>query len=254
MPRVLIVEDEPLVVDVLETALRREGFANVVSAQRGRQAIARSAREPFDVAILDISLADISGFEVAVALRKQNPDIAILFLTARKSLADKLMGFGVGGDDYVTKPFNPLEVVARVRALLRRGNALARPANRTYDFGRFQVHADQGRLVVEGRDVPVPAREFKLLAFLASHRDTVFSATDIYKAVWGEEPISSADQNTVSVHIYRLRNRIEREPSHPEYLVGIHGLGYKLVRPISLAAEANQPPRSRAHHQRSAAR
>lgn len=240
MPRVLIVEDEPLVVDVLETALRREGLTNITSAQRGRAALARSAHEPFDVAILDVSLPDISGFELAVALRRQTPDIAILFLTARKSLADKLMGFGVGGDDYVTKPFNPLEVVARVRALLRRANAVTQPPDRMYDFGRFQIHADQGRLVVEGHDVPVPAREFRLLTFLAAHQDTIFAASDIYKAVWGADPISSADQNTVSVHIYRLRNRIERRPSHPEYLVGIHGLGYKLVRPVLAQVEPPQ--------------
>lgn len=238
MPRVLIVEDEPLVVDVLETALRREGLTDVASARGGRQALARSAHEPFDVAILDVSLPDISGFEVAVALRRQTPDISILFLSARKSLADKLMGFGVGGDDYVTRPFNTLEVVARVRALLRRGGSEAPPLRRRYDFGRFQVHADQGRLVVKGRDVRVPAREFKLLTFLAAHRDTIFSASDIYRVVWGEEPISSADQNTVSVHIYRLRHRIERDPSKPEYLVGIHGLGYKLIRPVTDADEA----------------
>lgn len=231
MPRVLIVEDEPLVVGVLETALRREGLTDVASARRGRQALARSAHEPFDVAILDVSLPDISGFEVAVALRRQTPDISILFLTAHKSLADKLMGFGVGGDDYVTRPFNTLEVVARVRALLRRGSAATPPVNRRYDFGRFQVHADQGRLVIQGREVRVPAREFKLLAFLAAHKDSIFSASEIFQAVWGEEPISSADQNTVSVHIYRLRRRIERDPSRPEYLVGIHGLGYKLMRP-----------------------
>lgn len=252
MPNVLIVEDDSLVVNTLEKTLRREGLY-VTSALRGRQAIARSIHEAFDVAILDVALSDISGFEVAVALRRQNPDIAILFLTARKSLADKLMGFGVGGDDYVTKPFNPLEVVARVRALLRRANPAKEPANTQYDFGRFQVHADQGRLVVNGRDVPVPAREFKLLTFLAAHRDTIFSAADIYKAVWGEEPISSADQNTVSVHIYRLRNRIEREPSRPEHLVGIHGLGYKLVQPAAEAGGGADSPGEHDAQERSAA-
>ncbi|MHB9003729.1 MAG: response regulator transcription factor [Coriobacteriia bacterium] len=242
------MEDDSLVVNTLEKALHREGL-QVTTALRGRQAAARSAHEPFDVAILDVALPDISGFEVAVALRRQNPDIAILFLTARKSLADKLMGFGVGGDDYVTKPFNPLEVVARVRALLRRMNAAQNPSSSLYDFGHFQIHADQGRLVVEGRDVPIPAREFKLLTFLAVHRDTIFSAAHIYKAVWGEEPISSADQNTVSVHVYRLRKRIEHEPSRPEFLIGIHGLGYKLVQPAGDASttdtSSSDTPRSR---------
>lgn len=231
MARILIVEDEPLIVDVLQIALRREGFTEVAAAASARQALALAAHEPFDLAILDIGLPDISGLEVAVALRRQVPEISILFLTARDSNADKLMGFGVGGDDYVTKPFDPLEVVARVRALLRRTAPVSDSANRRYDFGRFEIRPDEGRLIVEGRDVAVPAREFQLLAFLASNRDTIYSAGDIYRAVWGEDPIGAADQNTVSVHIHRLRNRIEPDPAHPRFLVSIRGLGYKLVQP-----------------------
>ncbi|MHB1324020.1 MAG: response regulator transcription factor [Coriobacteriia bacterium] len=244
MPRILIVEDEPLIVDVLQIALRREGFTQVASAGTAKQALAASAHEPFDLAILDIGLPDISGLEVAVALRRQTPDISILFLTARDSNADVLMGFGVGGDDYVTKPFDPMEVAARVRALLRRTAPVSEAPNRRYDFGRFEIRPDEGRLIVEGRDVPVPAREFQLLAFLASNRDTIHSASDIYRAVWGEDPIGTADQNTVSVHIHRLRNRIEPDPAHPTYLVSIRGLGYKLVTPseqVGQAAEAGVP-------------
>lgn len=230
MPRILIVEDEPLIVDVLQIALRREGFTEVASAPSARQALALAAHESFDLAILDIGLPDISGLEVAVALRRQTPEISILFLTARDSNADKLMGFGVGGDDYVTKPFDPLEVVARVRALLRR-TTTAQPSNRRYDFGRFEIRPDEGRLLVEGKDISIPAREFQLLAFLAANRDTIYSASDIYRAVWGEDPIGTADQNTVSVHVHRLRNRIEPDPTNPKYLLSIRGLGYKLVRP-----------------------
>jgi DNA-binding response OmpR family regulator len=232
MPRILIVEDEPLIVDVLQIALRREGFTDVAAVPTARPAMAASADQSFDLAILDIGLPDVSGLEVAVALRRQNADISILFLTARDSNADKLMGFGVGGDDYVTKPFDPLEIVARVRALLRRATAKGQSANPRYDFGHFEVRPDEGRLIVEGRDVTIPAREFQLLSFLAANRDTVYSAAEIYRAVWGEDPIGAADQNTVSVHVHRLRNRIEPDPSSPRYLLSMRGLGYKLVRPV----------------------
>lgn len=237
MPRILIVEDEPLIIDVLQIALRREGFTDVASAPTARQALASAAHETFDLAILDIGLPDISGLEVAVALRRQTPDISVLFLTARDSNADKLMGFGVGADDYVTKPFDPLEVVARVRALLRRRGGGPEAGAHRYDFGRFEVRPDEGRLIVDGRDVSVPAREFQLLAFLAANRDTIYSASDLYRAVWGEDPIGAADQNTVSVHVHRLRNRIEPDPAHPRYLVSIRGLGYKLVQPQDAAGE-----------------
>lgn len=241
MPRILIVEDEPLIIDVLQIALRREGLTDVVAASTARQALASATHETFDLAILDIGLPDVSGLEVAVALRRQTPDISILFLTARDSNADKLMGFGVGADDYVTKPFDPLEVVARVRALLRRRGGGAEPAVHRYDFGQFEVRPDEGRLIVGGRDVAVPAREFQLLAFLAANRDTIYSASDLYRAVWGEDPIGTADQNTVSVHVHRLRNRIEPDPAHPRYLVSIRGLGYKLVQPHDAEAEEQVP-------------
>lgn len=237
MPRILIVEDEPLIVDVLQIALRREGFTDVASAASARQALALASHEAFDLAILDIGLPDISGLEVAVALRRQRPEMSILFLTARDSNADKLMGFGVGGDDYVTKPFDPLEVVARVRALLRRTASSTQPTNRRYDFGRFEIRPDEGRLLVEGKDIAIPAREFQLLSFLAANRDTIYSASDIYRAVWGEDPIGTADQNTVSVHVHRLRNRIEPDPAQPQYLLSIRGLGYKLVQPTSETAD-----------------
>lgn len=241
MPRILIVEDEPLIVDVLQIALRREGFTQVTASATARQAFAAAAHEQFDLAILDIGLPDISGLEVAVALRKQSPDISILFLTARNSNADKLMGFGVGGDDYVTKPFDPLEVVARVRALLRR-TTVQESASRRYDFGHFEIRPDEGRLIVDGKDIAVPAREFQLLSFLAANRDTIYSASEIYRAVWGEDPIGAADQNTVSVHVHRLRNRIEPDPSHPHYLLSMRGLGYKLVRPTDAPIESVAEP------------
>lgn len=228
MSRVLILEEKTL-AGSLRVALQREGIADVATAETAREALAAATDRPFDLAIMDVDLPDMSGFETAVALRKRTPDIAILFLTARAGLADKLMGFGVGCDDFVSMPFETAEVVARARALLRR--SAPRPAATRYDFGHFTVLPDQGRLLVEGQDVAIPARELQLLRFLAANAETVHPWREIYRAVWGEDPVGQADRNTVSVHIYRLRNRIEPDPANPRYLLSVHGLGYRLVAP-----------------------
>jgi two-component system response regulator RegX3 len=231
MFEIMIVDDEPAVADVLEIALRREGFNDVHTALTGRDALSLASSSPWSLVILDIGLPDMSGLDLAATLRERSPDVAILFLSARDSTADTLMAFGVGADDYVTKPFNPLEVVARARALLRRNAKSAQQENRVFDFGRFEIRPDQGRLIVAGRDTVVPAREFQLLSFLAQNAGTVYSAAEIYRAVWSADPIGAADHNTVCVHIHRLRERIEPTPSQPQYLLTIRGLGHKLVRP-----------------------
>jgi DNA-binding response OmpR family regulator len=233
MPRVLILE-ERTVAESLRAALGREGIADVSIAETAREGLATAAERPFDLAIMDVDLPDISGFETAVALRQRTPEIAILFLTERTGLADKLMGFGVGCDDFVTIPFETPEVVARARALLRR--ATPRPAGERYDFGHFTLIPDQGRLLVDGRDVAIPARELQLLRFLAANPETVHPWREIYRAVWGEDPVGQADRNTVSVHVYRLRNRIEPDPAQPRYLLSVHGLGYRLVDADASAA------------------
>jgi DNA-binding response OmpR family regulator len=228
MPRVLILEERTL-AESLRAALGREGITDVSVAETAREGLAAAAERPFDLAIMDVDLPDISGFETAVALRQRTSEIAILFLTARTGLADKLMGFGVGCDDFVTIPFETPEVVARARALLRRSTP--RPPGERYEFGHFTLIPDQGRLLVEGRDVSIPARELQLLRFLAANPETVHPWREIYRAVWGEDPVGQADRNTVSVHVYRLRNRIEPDPAQPRYILSVHGLGYRLVDP-----------------------
>lgn len=227
---VLIVEDEIGVVDVLRLALRREGIARVAVAQTGNSALASARAERPSLVVLDIGLPDVSGLDVATGLRQFLPEVPLLFLTGADSDADKLRGFSAGADDYVTKPFNPLEVAARVKALLRRSTSFEQPPME-YDFGRFVVYPQEGRLVVDGVDVQAAARELELLRFLARFEGRAFSAGELYRRVWNAEPLGPSDQNTVSVHIRRLREHIERDPSHPEYLVTVRGLGYKLSRP-----------------------
>lgn len=226
---ILIVEDEPSVVDVLRIALRHEGLSSVIALETGAGAIALARQEAPSLVVLDIGLPDMSGIDVALQLRETLPELPLLFLTARDSDADKLTGFRVGADDYVTKPFSPLEVAARVKALLRRAEPSAQPAV-AYEFGRFTLFPEEARLVVDGREVAAPARELRILSFLARHEGRVFSADEVYRRVWNAEPLGPSDQNTVSVHVRRLRERIELDPARPRLLVTVRGLGYKLVR------------------------
>ena len=230
---VLIVDDDEPLRLLLETSLRKEGFSRIAVAGSGEEAVRRCRECSPDVIILDVMLPDRDGFSVCTEIRGFS-QAAILFLTARTSDLDKLRGFGLGGDDYVTKPFNPLEVVARVRAQLRRLRDAGQTLERVHDFGRFQVREAAAELVVAGQPVACPAKEFQLLAFLCNHPGRVFSRAQLYERVWGEE--SLGDDNTVMVHIRRLREKIEEDPGNPRLLCTVRGLGYKLVRPLKGAA------------------
>ncbi|CAH0119906.1 MULTISPECIES: response regulator transcription factor [unclassified Paenibacillus] len=229
---ILLVDDEKAIVHMLKTVLAKEGYANVDAAFTAEEALEASRTKTYDIILLDVMLPGQSGFDICPLLR-QATDAPILFLTARTTDFDKLTGFALGGDDYITKPFNPLEVVARIKAQLRRRTNGAKAGQERipsdyYDFGRFQVDAMAGELRVEGELVACPAQVFQLLLFLCRHPNRVFHKKQLYEQVWGEE--SYCDDNTVMVHIHRIRERIERNPSEPEYLLTVRGLGYKLVR------------------------
>lgn len=234
---VMIVENDPNVVNVLRLALRREGIARIALARDGGSAVATASDVRPSVVVLDIDLPDCNGLELASRLRIALPDVPLIFLTARDSDADKLEGFRAGADDYVTKPFNPLELAARIKAVVRRVEVSGQPPVE-FDFGRFTILPQEGRLAVDGQDVPTPARELELLTFLASQEGRIFSANELYRRVWNAEPVGHSDQNTVSVHVRRIRERIERDPATPEYLLTARGLGYKLTRPKRDAAAA----------------
>jgi DNA-binding response OmpR family regulator len=242
--RILIVDDEQPIIDLLRIVLEREGFSDIAEANTAEQAIALTREQEPTLVVLDVMLPDGDGFAVAPRLREFTR-APILFLTARGSDLDKLTGFEVGGDDYVTKPFNPLEVVARIKAHVRRAgssetggtlggaeDALGEPA-RVHDWGSFRLVEAEGRLEVDGVDVPLPAREFQLLAFLCRYPGRVFSKRQLYRNVWGEEALGESDDNTVQVHIHRLREKIEPVPGSPRFLVTMRGLGYKLLPPTS---------------------
>ncbi|SDY28951.1 DNA-binding response regulator, OmpR family, contains REC and winged-helix (wHTH) domain [Evansella caseinilytica] len=232
---ILIVDDEAAIAKMIKIVLQKEGFTQIYTAETAAEALAVVKQQPIDFIVLDVMLPDRSGFDICPELRRMS-NAYILFLTAKVSDLDKLTGFAIGGDDYITKPFNPLEIVARINARLRRQAAaptdnlqITAAVKKTfYSCSRFSVNEQAGELVVDGKVVPCPAQVFLLLLHFCKHPDQVFSKTQLLEAVWGMD--SYVDDNTVMVHIRRIRERIEEDPGKPKYLVTVRGLGYKLVK------------------------
>lgn len=228
--RILLVDDEREILDLVRIVLEKEGFRSIRLAETGEDALSVIRDFHPHLIVLDVMLPDWDGFALCHEIRKVS-QAPVLFLTARSTDLDKLTGFGAGADDYVTKPFNPLELAARIKALCRRlslGTGLWEEMERkVFNYGRFVVDREAGQLWVEGKEIALPAMEWKLLLYFCSHPNRIFSRQQLYEAVWGEE--SLGDESTVMVHIRRLREKIEPDPSHPVYLVTVRGLGYKLV-------------------------
>ncbi|MBS4189715.1 response regulator transcription factor [Bacillus sp. FJAT-49705] len=231
--KILIVDDEKSIVKMLETVLKKEGFQKIHTAYTANEALQCIEENEVDIILLDVMLPDQSGFDLCPKIREKT-DAYILFLTARVSDLDVLTGFAIGGDDYITKPFNPLEIAARIKARLRRrsqpsgGTIFKKEDKARYDFGHFVLDEEAGELLVKGKLIPCPAQVFLLLQYFCKHPNIVFSKTQLLEAVWGFD--SFVDDNTVTVHIRRIRERIEEDPSRPCYLQTVRGLGYKLVK------------------------
>jgi DNA-binding response OmpR family regulator len=220
--RILVVEDEAIVAEVVERFLRREGYETLV-AEDGRKALNALGSFLPDLIVLDLMLPEVDGLEVCreVRARGQTP---IIMLTARGEEADKVLGLGLGADDYVTKPFSPRELAARVEAVLRRAKALPNDAE-TLRFGALRMSARTRVVEREGVDLRLTAREFDLLIFLARNAGQVFSRDHLMDAVWDYD--FAGDSGTVTVHMRRLREKIEEDPSRPRYLKTVWGVGYK---------------------------
>jgi two-component system response regulator RegX3 len=229
--KILIVDDERAIVEMMATVLRKEGFSHIDTVFDGEAALAACEQKRYDIVLLDVMMPGLSGLDICPFIRRTT-NAPILFITAKTSDFDKLSGFAVGGDDYITKPFNPLEVVARMQAQLRRYMQVKpqeQSAAPIYDFGRFQVNELEATLTVEGRMSHCPAQVFQLLLFLSKHPNRMFSKSELYQRVWREDLYN--DDNTVMVHIHRIRERIEVNPSKPQYLVNVRGMGYKMILP-----------------------
>ncbi len=220
--RILVVEDEAIVAEVVERFLRREGYETMVVGD-GRQALNELSRFLPDLIVLDIMLPEVDGLEVCrqVRSRAQTP---IIMLTARGDETDKVLGLGLGADDYVTKPFSPRELAARVQAVLRRAKAQPGDAE-MLRFGSLRISARTRIVEREGVDLRLTAREFDLLLFLARHAGQVFSRDQLMDAVWDYD--FAGDTGTVTVHMRRLREKVEEDPSRPRYLKTVWGVGYK---------------------------
>ena len=225
MPRVLLVEDEPAIADTLVYALETECFA-VTHAQTGAEALAAAAREPHDFAILDIGLPDMTGLDVCRRLRETSA-IPVLFLTARDGEVDRILGLELGGDDYVTKPFSPREIVARVRAILRRGNH--QPAVHAQAFG-IGLHHDPSSMRVHfaGTALDLTAHEYKLLLVLMEKPGRVFTRDQLLDHAW-QDPGAVTDR-TVDAHIKSIRAKLRAISAGAESLIETRrGLGYSLA-------------------------
>src|SRR5438876_4705546 len=226
-PNVLVVDDEPIVVEVVGRYLRRDGFA-VLTAADGEQALA-SALDPGtvpDVVVLDVMLPGVDGLEVCRRLRAANFKSPIILLTARSEEADRIAGLGIGADDYVVKPFSPGELVARVKAQLRRVRLDTQPpSDGRLRGGEVELDAVNRALKVRGQPVTLTAKEFDLLHYLIAHAGEVLSRDDLLDAVWDRN--FGGGPATVTVHIRRLREKIERDPSRPSHLKGVWGTGYQ---------------------------
>lgn len=225
-PRILLVEDEPGLVLTLADRLASEGYA-VETATDGEQGLAKASQGGFDLIILDVMLPRLSGFEVCRRLRQAGVETPILMLTARSQVVDKVVGLKTGADDYVTKPFDMMELLARIEALLRRVPVRsARPAE-SYRFGSVEVDFRRAEVLKDGRPVNLSAREFALLRYLVEHRGAAISREELLERVWGYEPGTTT--RTVDVHIAWLRQKLEDNPKYPQFILTVRGLGYKFA-------------------------
>ena len=221
--RILTVEDDERIRTAVKLALPDEGWT-VAEAENGEQALATFAQAPADVVLIDIMLPDIDGFEVCRAIRRTS-DVPIVMVTARDDTHDVVAGLEAGADDYLTKPFAPKELSARIRALLRRARS-ADPASPQLRFGDLEIAPDQGVVRRGGAEVHLTKTEFKLLVELASSPGKVFSRENLLDKVWGYDYF--ADGRLVDVHVRRLRTKVEADPANPRHVVTVRGLGYKL--------------------------
>jgi two-component system alkaline phosphatase synthesis response regulator PhoP len=225
--RLLLVEDEPGLQLALSDRLSSEGYS-VETAGDGNTAVTRATGEPFDVIVLDVMLPGRDGFDVARAIRQHGIQTPILMLTARTQVVDRVVGLKLGADDYLTKPFETIELLARLEALLRRvpsgssGMSLER-----YQFGDISVDVRKAEVKQQGEMLDLSAKEFQLLKYFIEHRGATISRDELLHEVWGYNATPST--RTVDVHVAWLRQKLEPNPRVPQYILTVHGMGYKFA-------------------------
>ena len=225
MKRILLVEDEPGLVLTLRDRLSREGYA-VETATDGESGLSRAAGEAFDLVLLDVMLPRMGGFDVLKDLRKRNVETPVIMLTARGQVVDKVVGLKLGADDYVTKPFELVELLARIEAKLRRAPSTPHPTE-GYQFGGIRIDFRRAEVMKEGAPLDLSAREFQLLKYFIEHRGATLTRDELLNEVWGYNAMPST--RTVDVHVAWLRQKIEPNPRHPQFVLTVHGMGYKFA-------------------------
>ena len=222
--RILLVEDEPGLVLTVSDLLATEGY-DVETATDGETGLAKAASGSFNVVILDVMLPKKNGFEVCRDLRQSGIDVAILMLTARTQVVDRVLGLKLGADDYLTKPFDPGELLARVQALLRRVQKENRIPLKTFQFADVEVDFERSRLLKSGQPVNMAGKEMQLLQYLIHHRGRVVPRAEILQNVW--EYASDVSSRTIDVHVAWLRQKLEMNPQQPQHIHTIRGKGYR---------------------------
>ncbi|MDX6257886.1 MAG: two-component system, OmpR family, response regulator RegX3 [Frankiales bacterium] len=223
MTRILVVEDEESFSDALSFLLRREGF-EVTIAGTGPDALTEFDRTGADLVLLDLMLPGLSGTEVCRAIRAKS-QVPVIMLTAKDGEVDKVVGLEIGADDYVTKPFSSRELVARIRAVLRRRGDAEPAAPAAVEAGPVRMDVERHVVTVNGTGVTLPLKEFELLEFLLRNAGRVLTRGQLIDRVWGSDYVG--DTKTLDVHVKRLRSKIEPDPASPKHLLTVRGLGYK---------------------------
>jgi DNA-binding response OmpR family regulator len=227
MKKILIIEDEPSIAELQRDYLEVNGFSVDIECS-GKRGLQQALQTPYDLLILDVMLPEMDGFEICRQVRNQK-NIPILLVTAKKEDIDKIRGLGLGADDYIVKPFSPSELVARVKAHLTRYERLTGATGPKKNEGLrirgIYIDLASRRVYVNDREVKVTTKEFDLLAFLAKHPNRVFSKEHLFERIWGLD--AAGDVATVTVHIRKLREKIEVDPSNPQYIETIWGVGYR---------------------------
>lgn len=231
MSKILVCDDDKAIVDAIEIYLSQEGY-EIKKAYDGAEAIQMLEEEPFDLLVMDVMMPKLDGIRATLKIREKN-NMPIIILSAKSEDADKILGLNIGADDYVTKPFNPLELVARVKSQIRRFTKLGSTAGvkeneAVYSIGGLVINDDQKMVTVDGEPIKLTPIEYNILLLLVKNQGRVFSIEQIYESIWNEEALGA--DNTVAVHIRHIREKIEINPKDPRYLKVVWGVGYKVEK------------------------
>lgn len=223
--KILIVDDENEIIDILKTVLTIEGFNNIYTANTGKEGVETFVKIRPDIVLLDIMLPDTTGYDVFKEMRLHS-EVPILFISAKTEEIDRLLGFALGADDYITKPFSAKEVAFRIKARLKAFNNINNIENKVIKFDDIEIDADKGNVYKNGELLDFTAKELKLLLYLVNNPNRILSKEMICNEVWGEDFFGY--DNTITVHIRKLRMKIEADPSNPQHITTVIGLGYKM--------------------------